>query len=67
MEIDIDMSQFHDIFFEEASEGIVVIPKKMEQKVLEKAFAIIRKEEKILFDISSGLDPAEILQKRGEF
>lgn len=56
----------NDLIFAD-NDGVVVIPKKIESKVLEQAFLIIKKEKNILSNILSGIDVSTILKNNGEF
>ena len=49
------------------SEGIIVIPRKLEAKVFEKSFDVINTEKNILSDIANNLSPEEIIKKNGFF
>ncbi len=55
MEIDIDMSQFHDIFFEEAIEGIEIMEKDI-TKLSRNEFDVLRTEIGFLFQGSALYD-----------
>jgi len=48
-------------------EGVVVIPRALEAKVLDKAFTAARKEKSILLDIASGIDVGSLVSRNGEF
>lgn len=48
-------------------EGVIVIPKQVEQKVIEAALDVIAKEKKILFDISLGVDINDLTKMHGFF
>lgn len=56
----------NDLVFAD-NDGIVVIPKKLEDIVIEKAFETISKEKSILSDIINDKSINEILSKNGEF
>lgn len=56
----------NDLIFAD-NDGIVVIPKSHEKKVLEKAFETMNKEKNILSGILSGMAIEDILDKNGEF
>lgn len=60
-----------DIFSEDLifgdSEGIIVIPKRMKDQILKRAFEIISKEKTILQDIALNLDLAKVIKKNGYF
>lgn len=49
------------------NDGVVVIPKKLEQRVLEKAYDVISKEKRILLDIALGEDVGAIVERYGNF
>lgn len=49
------------------SEGIVVIPRHLEEKVLEMAFSVVKKEKSVLLDIANGVDVAQLVGRNGEF
>jgi regulator of RNase E activity RraA/CMP-N-acetylneuraminic acid synthetase len=55
-----------DLIFAD-SEGVVVIPKAFEAKVLELAFNVMRKEKSVLLDIANGTDVELLVQRNGEF
>lgn len=48
-------------------EGIVVIPKKYENRIFEKCFEIFEREDKIFLDISKGEEISLIRKKFGDF
>ena len=56
----------NDLVFAD-NDGIVIIPKKFEKIVLDKAFSTISKEKNILYSIMNGLTTANILIDNGEF
>ncbi|WP_041962299.1 cytidylyltransferase domain-containing protein [Sulfurospirillum cavolei] len=56
----------NDLVFAD-NDGIIVIPKKYEATVLQKAFETISKEKNILTDISKGISSNQIIQNNGEF
>lgn len=56
----------NDLIFAD-NDGIVIIPKKYEEEVIEKAFEIINKEKNILSDIMNGKSINDILKNNGEF
>lgn len=49
------------------SEGIVVIPRNLEKKVLEAAFVVVKKEKSLLLDIANGVDVDQLVSRNGEF
>jgi len=55
-----------DLIFAD-NDGVVVIPKKIEEQVLEKAFATLDKEKNILLNINLGKEPDELVDAFGEF
>lgn len=55
-----------DLIFAD-SEGVVVIPRALEAKVLEMAFNVIRKEKSVLLDIASGVDVMSLVNRNGAF
>jgi CMP-N-acetylneuraminic acid synthetase/regulator of RNase E activity RraA len=57
---------YEDLIFAD-NDGIVVIPKVYEEKVLEKCFQVSKKENNILIDIAAGLDINEIRKMYGDF
>lgn len=57
---------YEDLVFAD-NDGIVVIPKVYEEKVLEKCFQVSKKENNILIDIAAGIDIAEIRKMYGDF
>jgi len=56
----------NDLIFAD-NDGIVVIPKKYEEEVIQKAFETINKEKNILSDIMNGKSIKDILNNNGEF
>ncbi len=48
-------------------EGVVVIPRRLEDKVLELAFSVVRKEKSVLLDIASGVAVDQLVRRNGEF
>lgn len=56
----------NDLIFGD-NEGVIVIPKKHEKRVLEKAFNVIDTEKRILVDIANGIDVATLTKKHGFF
>lgn len=48
-------------------EGVVVIPRKLEDKVLELAFSVARKEKSVLLDIAGGIGVDQLVNRNGEF
>lgn len=56
----------NDLIFGD-NEGIIVIPKKHEELVLQKAFEVISTEKNILVDIANGIDVATLTKKYGFF
>lgn len=61
----IDISPSDLIFAD--NDGVVVIPRKIENAVLERAFEILNKEKNILLNITLGTESKELLDKFGEF
>lgn len=55
-----------DLIFAD-NDGVVVIPRKIENAVLERAFDILNKEKNILLNITLGIESKELLDKFGEF
>ena len=55
-----------DLIFAD-SEGVVVIPKALEAKVLDLAFKVMRKEKSVLLDIANGIDIDLLVKRNGEF
>ena len=55
-----------DLIFAD-SEGIVVIPRKLESQVLEVAFQTIKKESAVLLDIANGISVDELVSRNGTF
>jgi len=49
------------------SDGVIVIPKKHERKIINKALEVIRTESRIISDILVGKDTDEIVNRNGEF
>ncbi len=49
------------------NEGIVVIPKALEEKILAKCFEVSRRENSILMDIAAGIDVDEIRREYGNW
>jgi CMP-N-acetylneuraminic acid synthetase/regulator of RNase E activity RraA len=56
----------NDLIFAD-NDGVVVIPKKYEKQILDKAFETINKEKNILVDIISGNKTSDILSRNGLF
>jgi len=56
----------NDLIFAD-NDGIVVIPRKYEEEVIQKAFETINKEKNILSDIMNGKSIKDILNNNGEF
>lgn len=48
-------------------DGIIVIPKSIEDEVLARAFEVVKKERNILVDIANGLDSDSICAQHGYF
>ncbi len=57
---------YEDLIFAD-NDGIIVIPKKWEKKVLNKCVETIKKEHNILVDISEGAGAREIQGRHGNF
>lgn len=55
-----------DLVFGDA-EGVIVIPLKFEQKVLDEVFRRLKAEKNILFDIASGADIQALTNRHGNF
>lgn len=55
-----------DLIFAD-SEGIVIIPRKLERQVLEVAFQTIKKESSVLLDIANGISVDELVGRNGTF
>jgi regulator of RNase E activity RraA len=49
------------------NDGVVIIPRKIESQVLEKAFETLNKEKNILLNITLGTESKELVDKFGEF
>jgi regulator of RNase E activity RraA len=49
------------------SDGVIVIPKKHERKIINKALEVIRTESRIISDILVGKDTEEIIDRNGAF
>lgn len=56
----------NDVIFAD-NEGVIIIPKKIEKAVIEKAMIAYKKEKKILIDIASGVSSANIISQYGQF
>lgn len=56
----------NDLIFAD-NDGIVVIPKRYEEEVIQKALETINKEKNILSDIMNGKSISDILKNNGEF
>jgi regulator of RNase E activity RraA/CMP-N-acetylneuraminic acid synthetase len=56
----------NDLIFAD-NDGIVIIPKKYEEEVINRAFETIKKEKDILSDIVNGLSVNQIINDNGEF
>ncbi|MBK7229891.1 MAG: cytidyltransferase [Ignavibacteriales bacterium] len=48
-------------------DGIVVIPKKYEKKIIDTAFEKMKNEKQILIDVANGVHTSELTQKYGMF
>lgn len=48
-------------------DGIAVVPKKLEARLLERAFETMRKEKNIVWNILLGRDSEELVSRFGEF
>lgn len=55
-----------DLIFAD-SEGVVVIPRALEEKVLKLAFEVVRKEKNVLLDIAEGIDVSYLVERNGAF
>ncbi len=55
-----------DLIFAD-KEGLVVIPKEIESKVLSLAVEVCMKEKSVLLDIANGIDVNELVKRNGEF
>lgn len=56
----------NDLIFAD-NDGIIIIPKRYEEEVIQKAFETINKEKNILSDIMNGKSISDILKNNGEF
>lgn len=56
----------NDLIFGD-NDGIIVIPKKYENKVLKKAFEVIKIENNILVDIANGVEVNQLTKEYGQF
>ena len=56
----------NDLIFGD-NDGIVIIPKKHELKILKRVFEVIKTENNILLDIASGIDLDELTKEHGFF
>ena len=56
----------NDLIFGD-NDGIIVIPKMFEDKVIKRAFEVIKNEKNILVDIANGLDVDQLTKKYGFF
>jgi CMP-N-acetylneuraminic acid synthetase/regulator of RNase E activity RraA len=48
-------------------DGIIIIPKKMEEKILNEAFERLKNEKQILIDVAKGIKTNELTEKYGLF
>ncbi|MGG7036307.1 MAG: cytidylyltransferase domain-containing protein [Flavobacterium sp.] len=56
----------NDLIFADG-EGIVVIPQKLENEILDRAKNILRKENSIVNEVAEGIDVSEIRNRHGDF
>lgn len=56
----------NDLIFGD-NDGIIIIPKKHEDKILKKAFEVIKTENNILVDIANGVDVDRLTKEHGFF
>lgn len=56
----------NDLIFGD-NDGIIIIPKKFEQKILQRAFEVIKTESNILVDIANGVDVDKLTKEHGFF
>lgn len=56
----------NDLIFGD-NDGIIVIPKKHEDKILKRAFEVIKTESNILVDIANGVDVDQLTKEHGFF
>ena len=56
----------NDLIFGD-NDGIIVIPKKHEDKILKRVFEVIKTENNILVDIANGVDVDQLTKKHGFF
>lgn len=56
----------NDLIFGD-NDGIIVIPKKFEDKILKRAFEVIKTENNILVDIANGVDVDQLTKEHGFF
>jgi regulator of RNase E activity RraA/CMP-N-acetylneuraminic acid synthetase len=49
------------------NDGVIVVPRKFEQVVLDRAFEILNKEKNILLNITLGIDAKDLAQNYGDF
>ena len=56
----------NDLIFGD-SDGIIIIPKKHEAKILKRAFEVIKTENNILVDIANGVDVDKLTKDHGFF
>lgn len=56
----------NDLIFGD-NDGIIIIPKKYEDKILKKAFEVIKTENNILVDIANGVDVNQLTKEHGFF
>ncbi len=56
----------NDLIFGD-NDGIIVIPKKYEDKILKRAFEVIKTENNILVDIANGIEVEQITKEHGFF
>lgn len=55
-----------DLIFAD-KEGMVVIPKSIEKKLIEKAIEVCVKEKRVLLDIANGIGVDALVERNGEF
>ena len=56
----------NDLIFGDC-DGVIIIPKKDEERVLKMAFEVVKTEKNILLDIANGVDVEELTKQHGLF
>lgn len=56
----------HDLIFADA-EGVIVIPKAYEDKIISMAYSVLKKETSIVAEVSEGIEVHEIRSRYGDF